>query len=87
MLPPIFDVTAGADQELANVRLALPDDVGDLLVVVIEHLTQQETARSTGVRLSRMTRNAIDSESAVSACCAASDAVSVINGSGSHVPT
>jgi hypothetical protein len=56
MLPPILDVAAGADQELANIRLALPDDVGDLSVVVIERFTQQEDGSLDRCKALRMTR-------------------------------
>jgi hypothetical protein len=56
-------------------------------VVDPEDLRRRNTARSTGLRLSSRTRNAIDSESAVSACTEASEAGSVSSGSGSQVPT
>jgi hypothetical protein len=55
---------------------------------VIENTSRsRKTARSTGVRLSRSTRNPIESESAVSAWRATSSSSSVRIGSGSHVPT
>lgn len=38
----VIDVMAGPDQDLAAVRLGLAGDAGDLLVVVPEHLVQQE---------------------------------------------
>jgi hypothetical protein len=38
----VIDVMAGPGQDLAAVRLGLAGDAGDLLVVVPEHLVQQE---------------------------------------------
>lgn len=83
---PGLDVAAGTDEDLSAVVLALSDRGSDLLVAVVEYPLRRNTARSTGVRLSSRTRNAIESESAVSACRTASDSSSVRMGSGSPVP-
>ena len=40
--PALVDVAPGPDEDLAAVRLGLAGDLGDLLVVVAEHLVQQE---------------------------------------------
>jgi len=81
-------VPTRAHGELATVRFALADDVGDLVEVVGKTSRSRNTARSTGESRSNTSRNAIDSESASSACRAGSGAfASVSNGSGSHSPT
>jgi hypothetical protein len=84
---PGLDVPARAGGELvAAVVLGLADRPGDLVVAVAETSRSRNTARSTGDRLSGRTRNAVDGETAVSACCAASSVESVRSGSGGHVP-
>jgi len=68
----VVDVAPPTDVELPAVVLAALDDLRDLGVVVVEDPVQQEDRPLDRLRLSSRTRKAIESESAVSACAAAS---------------
>jgi hypothetical protein len=46
--PPLLDVAAGPGRELAGVLLAAPDDLGDPVVGLVEHLAQQERGALLG---------------------------------------
>src|SRR5262249_56732382 len=77
--PALPDVAPRPRRELTDVVLALADDLGDLRVVVVEHVVQQQHgALLGGEALSSSTSIASDNESAISACRAGSSWPSVM---------
>jgi hypoxanthine-guanine phosphoribosyltransferase len=78
---------AGARGELPGVVDARPDDLRDLVVVVVEDVVEEQGGTCSAVSDSSRTRKASESESAVSARAAGSFSGLSAIGSGSHSPT
>jgi hypothetical protein len=63
--PGIFACSSHTGDELADVLLAGVDDLRDPVVGLVEEFAQQERGALRGDRVSRSTRKASESESAI----------------------